>query len=145
MTDDISVVHAQPGDEDKLAGVEGAFDNEVRPDEARRFLADDRHHLVLGLLEGKPAGFASAVEVFHPDKSPELFLNEIGVKEWARRRGVGRALIEELKRIGRARGCSEIWVLTDEGNPAAMKLYGSTGGRWGGEHQVMFEYDLLQE
>lgn len=60
----------------------------------------------------------------------------------ARRRGVGRALIEELQRVGRERGCGSMWVLTDEENVAAMGMYRSTGGRWNGEAQVMFEYNL---
>jgi ribosomal protein S18 acetylase RimI-like enzyme len=84
----------------------------------------------------------SAVEVFHPDKRAELFLNEIGVVDEWRRRGVARALIEELKRLGRERGCVAMWVLTDEDNTAAMGLYRTSGGRWNGKRQVMFEYDL---
>jgi hypothetical protein len=35
-----------------------------------------------------------------------------------------------------------MWVLTDEANEPAMGLYRSTGGRWDGDSQVMFEYDL---
>jgi hypothetical protein len=35
-------------------------------------------------------------------------------------------------------------VLTDEQNPPAMALYASTGGRWDGDRQVMFDFDLTQ-
>ncbi len=35
-----------------------------------------------------------------------------------------------------------MWVLTDEGNPAAMRMYAKAGGRWNGEQNVMFEFDL---
>ena len=129
-------------DEDEVARFEEAFDYDVLPDETRRFLLDERHHLLLGYVDDRPAGFVSAVEVFHPDKRPELFLNEIGVVEDARRRGVARALIEELKRLGRERGCGTVWVLTDEANEPAMSLYRSTGGRRDGTPAVMFEYDL---
>ena len=55
---------------------------------------------------------------------------------------MARALVDELKRVGRERGCVSIWVLTDEDNAAPMRLYRSTGGQWDGEHNVMFEYDL---
>jgi ribosomal protein S18 acetylase RimI-like enzyme len=129
-------------DEGELARFQDAFDNEVISEETKRFLADDRHHMVLGYVNDRPAGFASAVEVFHPDKRCELFLNEIAVMEGGRRRGVARALIRELKRLGRERGCVSMWVLTDEGNEPAMGLYRSTGGRWSGVPSVMFEYDL---
>ena len=58
---------------------------------------------------------------------------------------MARALIDELKRLGRERGCAAIWVLTDEENAAAMGLYAGTGGTWNGDRQVMFEYDLIGE
>ena len=141
----VSVRRARPGDEAEIARFEAAFDNEVRDDETRRFLADDRHVLLLGYLDDRPAGFVSAVEVFHPDKPSELFLNEIGVIDEIRRQGVGRALIEELEHVGRERGCVNIWVLTDEENEPAMAMYASTGGHWDGKPQVMFEYDLGRE
>jgi len=139
---EVRVRRATSGDDSEVARFETAFDYNVLPDETRRFLLDERHHLLLGYIDGRPAGFVSAVEVFHADKRPELFLNEIGVVEDARRRGVARALIEELKRLGRERGCAAMWVLTDEDNEAAMGLYRTTGGRWDGTPQVMFEYDL---
>ena len=140
----VRVRRAVIGDEGEIARFEDAFDDRVLPDEMRRLLEDERHHLLLGYVDDRPAGFLSAVEVFHPDKRGELFLNEVGVMEGARRRGVARALVDELKRIGHERGCVSVWVLTDEDNAAAMRLYRSTGGVWNGEHSVMFAYTLEQ-
>lgn len=144
MPDDpgVRVRRADIGDEDEVARFDDAFDEKVVPEETRRFLEDARHHLLLGYVDDRPAGFLSAVEIFHPDKRSELFLNEVGVMEGARRRGLARALVDELKRIGRERGCVSMWVLTDEENAAGMRLYRSTGGMWNGEPVVMFEYAL---
>jgi ribosomal protein S18 acetylase RimI-like enzyme len=144
MTTDpnLRVQRAGPTDQAEVARFQAAFDNEVITEETKRFLVDGRHHLVLGYVDDRPAGFASAVEVFHPDKRGELFLNEIAVVEGFRRRGVARALIDELKRLGREYGCVSLWVLTDEENEPAMGLYRSTGGTWDGVPSVMFEYDL---
>ena len=139
---DVRTRPAGQADVDEVTRFAEAFDNELLSEETRRFLDDDRHHLVLGYVHDRPAGFASAVEVFHPDKRCELFLNEIAVMEGARRHGVASALIDELKQLGRDRGCVSMWVLTDEDNAPAMGLYRSTGGHWDGESQVMFEYDL---
>jgi ribosomal protein S18 acetylase RimI-like enzyme len=138
--DALSIRRATPDDTPEVARFGAVFDGAVLADETRRFLGDPRHHLVLGYVAGHPAGFASAVEVFHPDKRPELFLNEIGVAEGFRRRGMGRMLIDELKAIARDCGCVSIWVLTDEDNPAAMSLYRTSGGQWDGRAQVMFEF-----
>jgi ribosomal protein S18 acetylase RimI-like enzyme len=141
---EVRVQRAGQADEAEVARFEEAFDNEMLSEDTRRFLNDDRHHLVLGYVDDRPAGFASAVEVFHPDKRCELFLIEIAVIEGIRHRGVGRALIHELKRLGRERGCVSMWVLTDEDNASAMGLYRSTGGHWDGNPSVMFEYDLTE-
>jgi ribosomal protein S18 acetylase RimI-like enzyme len=139
---DVRIRRAGQADVAEVARFVDAFDYEVLSVETRRVLDDARNHLVLAYVEDRPAGFASAVEVFHPDKRGELFLNEIAVMEEARRRGVARALIEELKQIGRELGCVNMWVLTDEDNGPAMGLYRTTGGQWDGNPSVMFEYDL---
>jgi GNAT superfamily N-acetyltransferase len=135
-----------PGEEQQVALFAEAFDDPIHAEGTRAFLSDGRHHMVVAYVDGHPAGFASATEVLHPDKpGPELFLNEIGVIERFRRRGAGLALIEELKRLGKERGCRLIWVLTDEGNPAAMAMYAKAGGIWDDNRHVMFEYDLTVE
>jgi len=142
-TSGIRIQRAEPGDEDEVERFAEAFDDPVVRGSTRQFLADERHHLLLGYLDDRPAGFVSAVEILHPDKvRPEVFLNEIGVAESAQRRGVARALVEELKRVARDRGCQSMWVLTDDENAAAKRLYETTGGRQVSGAHLMFEYDL---
>ena len=135
----IAVRRLGPGDEAEVERYAAAFDDPIRADSVRRFLGDDRHHLLVVDVDGAPAGFVSATEILHPDKAPELFLNELGVDEPFRRRGAASALVEELRSLGRELGCATIWVLTDEANAAAMATYRRAGGVWDGERQVMFE------
>jgi ribosomal protein S18 acetylase RimI-like enzyme len=116
-----------------------AFDNPLDDRSTERFLADRGHHLLLAYLDDEPAGFVSAVEIHHPDKPTERFLNELSVVEHARRRGVATALLEALKGLATERGASLIWVLTDEANEAGMATYRAAGGTWNGEHAVMFD------
>jgi ribosomal protein S18 acetylase RimI-like enzyme len=68
------------------------------------------------------------VHYVHPDKPPELWINEVGVSGAYRDRGIGRQLLETLKTHGRALGCGEAWVLTEPGNAAARALYRAAGG-----------------
>ena len=135
-----------PGDEREVERFADAFDDPIVPHATRSFLRDGRHHLIVAYVDGDPAGFVSAVEVLHPDKDgPELFLNEIGVIDSFRRQGAGTALLEELKQVGAERGCRLIWVLTDEGNPAAMAMYAKAGGIWDGGRHVMFDIGIVRE
>jgi ribosomal protein S18 acetylase RimI-like enzyme len=64
----------------------------------------------------------------HPDKGTEMFLYELAVGEQFRNRGLGRALVSELADLARERGCYGMWVLTDDGNPAALRAYVAAGG-----------------
>ena len=134
-----------PGDEGVLAAVAaGVFDYSIDPQYSAEFLHDPRHHLVVAVDAGIVVGFASAVHYVHPDKSPELWINEVGVAPTHLRRGLASRLLERLFAVGRALGCGEAWVLTDRSNAAAMRLYASCGGSEAPEYQVMFSFDLRE-
>jgi ribosomal protein S18 acetylase RimI-like enzyme len=104
------------------------FDNQVDPRWAAEFLVDGRHHLAVAILDGQVVGMASAVHYVHPDKPPELWINEVGVATSQRNQGIGRRLLAALFERGRELGCGEAWVLTDESNAAARRLYAAAGG-----------------
>ena len=121
---------------------EDVFDNAVNPEFAREFLSDSRHHLVVAIDEGQVVGMLSAVHYVHPDKAPELWINEVAVAGTHHRRGIGRSLITAILECGRALGCVQAWVLTDRDNRAAMQLYARAGGKEAPKDDVMFEFDL---
>lgn len=60
-------------------------------------------------------------------RSDEAYLDELAVAPWARRRGVGRALLEACVREGRRAGRRRLtlWVTTD--NAPARALYAAAG------------------
>lgn len=104
------------------------FDDSLRDEAIERFLDAPDHHLFLALDDdGAPVGFASGVELTHPDKGVEMFLYELAVDEGARRRGFGTALVEALRDLARERGCQGMWVLTDEANAAGLGTYRKAG------------------
>ena len=119
------------------------FDEPIDANWSAEFLADPRHHLAVAVEEGVVVGMASAVHYVHPDKPPELWINEVGVAETHRRRGLARRLLDALFERGRGLGCSEAWVLADQSNTTAHRLYESAGGRASPEPAVMFEFPLL--
>src|SRR4051812_20147472 len=84
----------------------GVFDFAVDPHFTREFLADPRHHLAVARDGGTVVGMCSAVHYVHPDKAPQLWINEVGVAPTHRRRGIARALLGAMLRRGRDLGCT---------------------------------------
>ena len=125
-----------------LNAADGVFDNRVDESFAREFLADPRHHIVVAVVEDVVIGFASAVHYIHPDKPPELWINEVGVADAHQGQGIGKAIMNELLQLGRQLGCVNAWVLTDRSNTAANRLYKSTGGHVADGDTVMYEFDM---
>ena len=128
-----------------LHPADGVFDNPVDEAFAREFLADPRHHIVVAVSEGIVIGFASAVHYIHPDKPPELWINEVGVADAHQGKGVGKAIMNELLRLGKQLGCVNAWVLTDRSNEAANRLYKSVGGNIAEGDTVMYEFGTVEE
>ncbi|WP_420595367.1 GNAT family N-acetyltransferase [Deinococcus sp.] len=105
------------------------FDNPIDPRWTTEFFADARHHLAVALDGETVVGMASGVHSVHPDKPPELFINEVGVADAYQGQGLGRRLMDALLAHARTLGCVAAWTLTEQGNVAARRLYASSGGQ----------------
>ncbi len=78
----------------------------------------------LALQDGVPQGFA--IHQHHPSTwvlGDDGYLEDLFVAEAARGKGLGRALIEDLIAIGRARGWRRLYWLTEIENQTARRLY----------------------
>lgn len=143
----IEIRYLRKGEESVLGNVAGdVFDDPIRMDVAREFLADGRHHLVVAMDGDLVVGFASAVHYLHPDKeSPELWVNEVGVAESHQGQGIAKRILAALfEMAGNELGCKQAWVLTERGNTAARRLYGAAGGSESGREEVMYSFDLTR-
>jgi aminoglycoside 6'-N-acetyltransferase I len=130
-----------PGDGGVLARVApDVFDHEVDPRWAGRFLADPRHHLAVALDGGEVVGMVSALDYVHPDKAPQLWINEVSVAPTHRRRGLGRRLLQAMLAHGRSLGCTEAWLGTEPDNTPARRLYEGAGAR--AEEFVLYAWPL---
>jgi ribosomal protein S18 acetylase RimI-like enzyme len=121
---------------------EDVFDHPLQDRWITEFLNDPRHHMAVALLEGQVIGFASGVHYVHPDKPPELFINEVGVASDHQRQGIGRQLMDALLARGRELGCAGAWVLTERDNTAARGLYRASGGMEGTDEVVLIGFNL---
>jgi aminoglycoside 6'-N-acetyltransferase I len=135
---------ATPHDAAALArAADGVFDHAVDSALTAEFLSDPRHHLTIAIDDDRIVGMASGVHYVHPDKAPELWVNEVGVAPSHRGRGLGRRVLGVLLGHARALGCGEAWLLTDDSNAAARRMYAAAGGRET-TRQTMISFDLGQ-
>jgi GNAT superfamily N-acetyltransferase len=112
---------------ERLADKVAASEEDLR---RHGFGPEPRFEVLLAEIGGEPVGFA----LFYPDFStfagqPGLFLEDIFVREWARRRGVGRRLIARLAAIAVERGWSALHFNVLDWNPA-RGFYQRLGFTW---------------
>ncbi|HEY7236130.1 MAG TPA: GNAT family N-acetyltransferase [Gemmatimonadaceae bacterium] len=120
----------------------GVFDNEPDARWTVEFFADPRHHLAVALDDELVVGMASAVHYVHPDKPPQLWINEVSVAETHRERGLGKRLLHCLIELAEELSCTEAWVLTDRENRAARRLYESIGAEAPPQESLMYTVRL---
>jgi len=118
------------------------FDNPIDERQLRAFLDDDRHILIVAVDNDTVVGMASAVEYFHPDKQPQLWINEVGVAATHRRLGIGTRLVERLLDTARDRGCVFAWLGTDVDNLAAQACFTSVPRVEEAQPFLLYEWDL---
>jgi len=121
----------------------GVFDNDLDPQCTAEFFADPRHHLAVAIEDGVVVGMASGVHYVHPDKPPQLFINEVGVAPTHQGRGLGRQLVDVLVRHATDLQCTEAWVLTDRTNVVAQRLYEGAGGETPPDQCMMYTIRIV--
>ena len=125
---------------DKVAA--DVFDHEIQPQYLSAFLDDPRHVLCFATDDEAVVGMASAFEYFHPDKPPQLFINEVGVAPGHRRQGIGRRLVEALLANAKQRGCTYAWLGTDIDNTSGQACFGSVRGAGTPTKFLLYEWEL---
>jgi aminoglycoside 6'-N-acetyltransferase I len=118
------------------------FDHAINPVYLDNFLKDPRHVMVLAVEKGVVVGMGSGVEYFHPDKAPQLWINEIGTASSHRSKGIGRALTTALVEMAEARGCIYAWLGTDKTNLAGQACFSKVPDVEPPQDILLYEWDL---
>jgi ribosomal protein S18 acetylase RimI-like enzyme len=133
----ISVRLLGPGDEAVLAllnAEDADFDLEGRggpgrplaATDAASYLADPAVRHWVAEEDGRVIGFNLCYVLRRRnDAAREVLLFEIGVRQGARRRGAGRAMVAAMRDFMEREAIEEAWVLAD--NPGAIALYAACG------------------
>ena len=99
------------------------FDEPINAERLAAYLATPGHLMLLAFDGDDVVGQCAGVIHRHPDKSTELYVDELGTASTHRRQGIGRALLEAMFAWGRELGCEEAWLGTELDNEAANALY----------------------
>jgi aminoglycoside 3-N-acetyltransferase I len=117
-------------------------------DSLSAFLANPANFLLIGVAVAEdgleePVGYLLAYRLQRPDRqAAQMFIYEVDVAEAWRRRGLASALLEEIRRLARAEGMFEAFVLTSRGNEAARRLYTRTGAVVEDDAALLYVYPL---
>jgi len=82
------------------------------------------HYVVALAADGGVDGYAGLLA---PEGGEQADIQTLAVVERARRRGLGRSLLEELLAEARRRGASEVFLEVRADNPGASALYEAHG------------------
>ena len=131
------------GPEDRSTAEEACrLFEEDGPLDVARFLNRPEAHLFVAEDDAGVCGWAYGHELVHPDGESTMLLYSLDVAEGAQRRGHGRDLVTAFVGQANAIGCTEVWVLTDDDNDAALATYASAAGTRDPDLSVIFVWTL---
>ena len=93
------------------------------------FLENPFNHLLVAVDGSETTGYLIAYELQRPDREQSMMiLYDITVVNKHRQKGIGTALIEQLKFICSTKPMMKMFVPTHRSNEPAVGLYQKTGG-----------------
>jgi aminoglycoside 6'-N-acetyltransferase I len=119
---------------------DGVFDQPLSAELIAAYCADPAQALFVALSEGRVVGQLKSALHRHPDKPPNLFIEELGTAVDLRRQGIASRLVAAAAAHGESLGCAEMWLATEPENEAANALYKHLG--LNGQHVVMYSHIL---
>ncbi len=118
------------------------YDNMVFNKEyLKKFINDKNTYGFIAKKDNNIVGFAYAYTLIRPDGKTMFYLHSIGMLPDYQNNGYGTKLLEFIKIFSKSIGCSEMFVITDRGNPRACHIYEKLGGKNDYENEVVYVYD----
>ena len=108
----------------------------------RNFVKGENSYGFIAKEDNKVVGFAYAYTLLRPDGRTMFYLHSIGMLPEYQNQGYGTELMKYIKEFAMNNGCSEMFVLTDRGNPRACHVYEKLGGKNDYQDEVCYVYDF---
>lgn len=110
-------------------------------DYLNNFLNDKNTYGFIAKENNKVIGFAYAYTLLRPDGKNMFYLHSIGMLPNYQNNGYGTQLLSFVKEYSKKIGCSEMFIITDKGNPRACHVYEKLGGKNDFEDEIVYVYD----
>lgn len=120
---------------------EDVFDAPPQPALLASYLADPRLHIIVAMDGAQMVGMCSGMHYHHPDKPPQMWIDELGVADPWRRQGLATRLVSGLCDLARTLACTEVWVIADP-TDMAEGFYTSLGWEREGQRLAVFSHAL---
>jgi len=118
------VERLNPCDAAKLAMVAPeVFVDPIDPTLLNEYLAEALMLMVVARQGELVVGQARCAIHRHPEKPADGYVDDVRVTPAFQRQGIARAMLTELERWARERGCVDLWLATDAENMGARALY----------------------
>ena len=98
-------------------------------DNLKGFLNDTSSFGFIAKENNKIIGFAYCYTLLRPDGKTMFYLHSIGMLPNYQDKGYGSKLLSFIKEYSKEIGCSEMFLITDKGNPRACHVYEKLGGK----------------
>ena len=118
------------------------YDNMVFDiDNLKGFLNDTSSFGFIAKENNKIIGFAYCYTLLRPDGKTMFYLHSIGMLPNYQDKGYGSKLLSFIKEYSKEIGCSEMFLITDKGNPRACHVYEKLGGKNDYKDEIVYVYD----
>ncbi|MBL7997818.1 MAG: GNAT family N-acetyltransferase [Candidatus Kapabacteria bacterium] len=92
-------------------------------------LRQQHFHVLVAELDGNVTGALTAFTLqMYSSQQPTVYIYDLGVMPDYQRRGIGRALMVELRRYAARIGAADVYVQADREDAHALEFYRSAGG-----------------
>jgi ribosomal protein S18 acetylase RimI-like enzyme len=116
------------------------FDCAVDLARARACVGSPDYAMIAAIADGRVIGQIRGFLQRQPDDEPWLYIDNLGVNDDWKRRGVATALLAVLTRWGKDKGASLVWLGSEPDNHEASGFYSALGFK--AEHMTTWSKTL---
>ena len=114
-------------------------------DNIRSFMHSPNTYGFVVKNDNKVIGFAYGHGLTRPDGKIMFYLHDIGLLKEHRDKGIGSQFMKFIFEFAKNNNFSEVFLITDRGNPRACRVFEKTGLTSGIPNEICYVYEFIKE